>query len=128
LIRISNQGDRLEAELAQLVQGEGYTLTNFHTQVNGSTGTVGDYDVTTSDVILEAKSGSSWDSRDTINVNKLLGNGERGAIMNPDGKPVIVYAPGMSDQKVQWIQNTGAWVVQNPEQLFVLLWYLSPSS
>ena len=126
MLKSSNAGDRLEAELAQLVQGEGYTLTNVHTNVNGPTGTVGDYDVTTPDVILEAKSGQSWDSRATRNVNKLLGYGADGAIMNPDGKPVLVYAPSMPEDKVLWIQQTGAYVAQNPEQLFILLWYLSP--
>ena len=41
--------------------------------------------------------------------------------MNPEGKPVIVYAPNMPDDKVAQIEATGVYVAQNEDEFIELL-------
>ena len=117
-----NPGTQLEGEMALFARMEGYEITSFRTRVNGPTGTVGDIDAETPGAILEAKAGKTWDSDNAKQIEKLQGVGPDGNLINPTGKPVIVYAPNMPPDKVAQIQTTGAFVATNEEQLLVLLW------
>ncbi|MGB8343362.1 MAG: hypothetical protein WCD86_00685, partial [Ktedonobacteraceae bacterium] len=122
----SNTGTQLEGEMALIARMGGYNITDFNHIYNGPDGTITDVDAAVPGVILEAKSGRAWDSEDTNKLYIKLGDGPDGQLVNPDKNPVLVYAPSMPENKVQWIQNTGTWVAQNETQLIIMLWYLSP--
>jgi hypothetical protein len=127
-LRSRDSGEHLEGVVARMTEMAGHDLTAFQKEVSGPIGTVTDIDVGVPGLIVEAKSGKSWDSEDTGKLEIKLGEGPKGALVNPDKKPVIVYAPEMPAKKVQWIKNTGerVYVAQNPEQYINLLKLFSP--
>jgi hypothetical protein len=122
-LRSRDPGDHLEGVVARMTEMAGYDLTAFQEDVHGPTGTVTDIDVGVPGVIVEAKSGKSWDSHATETIETKLGEGSNGPLVNPDNNPVIVYAPNMPAKKVQWIENISerVYVAQNPEQYINLL-------
>jgi Uma2 family endonuclease len=122
-LRSKRLGTRLEGVVARIVEMASYDITEFQKDVYGPIGTVTDIDVGVPGVIVEVKSGKTWDSKATEKLEIKLGEGPDGALVNPDKKPVIVYAPEMPPEKVEWIKNTGerVHVAQNPEQYINLL-------
>src|SRR5579863_7885083 len=107
----TDPGVHTEGEMALITRMEGYDVVNLNQKINGPEGTVGEIDAETQGAILEAKSGDSWSSKNTEQIQKLLNNPQ----LNPSGKPVIIYAPNFSDANVARAEAAGAIVARNED-------------
>ena len=125
-LRSRNPGDNLEGVVARIAKMAGYDITAFQQDIFDGPRTVTDIDVATPDLIIEVKSGRTWDSKATIKLQAKLGEGPDGGFINPKKEPVIVYAPGMPANRIIWIERTGAYVARNAEELIQLLSRLHP--
>jgi hypothetical protein len=101
----------LEGTVAQAIREQ---VTAFRTRV-GPDGSVGEVDVTTDAALIEVTTAPRGKLSQVLDY---LNNRE----MNPDGRPVILYAPNYRTRAAQQaIRDAGAHLVQSPEDLQRLL-------
>ena len=103
---------RLEGQVADHL---GDRLQSFQRQVVGPGGNpIGEIDAEVSEAIIEVTIGKGGK---VDQVTKLLTNG----VMNPNGKPVIVFGPNMKKFAIQSIEEAGGYVVRSLDELDALL-------
>jgi len=85
----------------------------------GPGGSIGEIDVETPEAIIEVFSGGKSTSK-LASVQRR----QNSRIMNPRGKPVILYAPGYGVRAANAIWDTGAIIVRDFESLSAALHYL----
>ncbi len=111
-----NQQRVLEGVVATAIIQAGFNLVSFNKAV-GVNGEIGEIDVETEKAIIEV---TTQTSRKLKQIQKLISNLE----LNPDGKPVILYAPNYKLTPSQDIINAGSYVVRDQKELLELLFRL----
>ncbi|HLZ57195.1 MAG TPA: RHS repeat-associated core domain-containing protein, partial [Ktedonosporobacter sp.] len=113
-------GDATEAEAALIVKYEGIDLLKYRQKIkNPADGTLlGDIDVETPNTIIQVKGGGNWNNGRVVTQ---VTNTQNNLTMNPDGKPVVVYAPGLDDADLARALTSGLTVLTSQRQLIEYL-------
>ena len=104
---------RFEGQIAQELRDSGIKINSFQKKF-GPNGSIGEIDIETDCTIVEV---TTRESKKLSQVNKLMSN----RIINPDNKPVVLYAPGYGETAGKAINDAGAYVARTPEQLLQLI-------
>jgi len=112
-----NAGTALEGKVASYLRQGGVDVLRFRRQF-GQGGSIGEIDVETPEAIIEVYSGKKTSKLESVQSK------QDSRIMNPTGKPVILYAPGYRVNAANEIWNAGAIVVKDFESLSAALHYL----
>jgi len=107
-----NPGQELEGQVGNLLKD---TLVGFQQKIMGESGKVaGEIDAETSEAIIEV---TTEKSEKFGQVQKLMNN----PVLNPSGKPVILYGPNYTTGAAKAITRIGGYVVRSSQELLDLL-------
>lgn len=110
-LRSDDPSKRLEAEVAEAL---GQRVIAFRKQIQHKGRTIGEIDVETSDFIIEVKSGPP-----SLNHLSQLQRMRDNRVINPYGKPVIVFTAGSVNPDVLRIfQRKRILIITHVEELF----------
>lgn len=102
----------MEGQVAQALDQQGL-LKNFQHKLWREPTDIGEIDIETSRFILEVASGAKPGK-----VNQLT-KLQHNTLLNPDRKPVILFAPKVvKPQQIKTYQNIGVTVINDLDQLF----------
>jgi filamentous hemagglutinin len=108
----------LEGQIGKALDERGLLL-NFQSKIrsgftaNGRPIGLGEIDAETPRYIIESKAGKNFDLKELL---KLKNN----TLLNPERKPVVVFAPKFTPNQIKTINSNGIVVVQNFDQLLKL--------
>ena len=117
--------NQLAAKAGLALQKAGIPIVKFLTKLNSDgsfpgDGSGGEIDLETPNMIVEVKSGVTLTGQ-MDQITEL----QTDPIRNPDSKPVIIYAPGITNTNaINNILAHGAYYASNPQQLIELQYYL----
>jgi hypothetical protein len=109
----SNAGTHLEGQTAQHIMDAGIHILAFNKEI-GPNGAIGEIDIKTPDAIIE----TTIKRRDKLGQIKDLMTDKQ---LNPDGKPVILYAPNYGPTAGQAILDAGGYIARTSAELIALL-------
>jgi hypothetical protein len=123
--RSDSPHDVFAAQAGLALQKVGVPILKFLTKLNSDgsfpgDGSGGDTDLETPNMIVEVKSGISM----TGQIAQLEQE-QTNPIRNPEGKPIVVYAPSITNTNaINNILAHGAYFASNPSQLIAIEYYL----
>jgi hypothetical protein len=104
-----NSSIQLEGRAAQILEDAGVEVTGFQTEF-GPNRSVGEIDIETREAIIEVTESRRSKLRQ---VNQFV-NDQR---LNPNGKPVVLYAPNYQGRAGKDILDAGAFIARTPTEL-----------
>jgi hypothetical protein len=109
---------QLEGQVAAFLNSRGYQILSFQRKVYGPNGPVGEIDIEILPAIIEVTNEQSGKlSQVTGYINNL--------ILNPNRRPVILYAPNYTYRAGENITGAGAFIARDFETLNAILNLLS---
>lgn len=111
-LQSNNPGIKLEGEVAQALENKGL-LKNFQHKLWNEPTDIGEIDIETPNYIIEVASGAKPNKINQL--TKLQNN----TLLNPNRKPVILFAPKVvKPQQIKTYQGAGVKVINDLDQLF----------